>query len=118
MIKVQGYNWPFKTTFTLPGTETSVEGDKVYMIMKASMTTADASAVINQSTSLTDSGNLSGTTVTAYLDVPKETTKLIATGNYVAEFYWEVAGTPTKLYRIGKVQQVTVEDTVKDVPTA
>jgi len=114
--KKQGYDWLFKVTFTLPGNVATVEGDKAYFIMKTAATVADASATVNVSTSLTDSGNLSGTTVTAYIQVPKATTKLATAGDYVAEFYWEIAGTPTKWYIIGDTQNITVVDAVKDVP--
>jgi len=114
--KKQGYNWLFKTYFTLPGLYSTVEGDKVYFIMKTSTTVSDALATVNVSTSLTDSGNLSGTTVTAYVKVLKATTKLVTPGEYVAEFYWEIAGSPTEQYSIGDTQNITVVDAVKDVP--
>jgi len=114
MTKKQGYDWLFKTTFTLPGNESSVEGDKVYMVMKSDA--SDDAEIVEVSTSLTDSGNLSGTTVTAYVDVPKATTKDIAIGDYVAEFYWEVAGGTTKEYPIDDTQYITVIDAVKDNP--
>lgn len=115
--KKQGYNWLFKTVFTLPGLYSTVEGDKVYFIMKSSPTVTDALATINISASLTDTGNLSGTTVTTWIKVPKATTKLVTPGMYVAEFYWEVAGNPTEPYPIGDTQNITVVDAVKDVPS-
>lgn len=115
--KKQGHDWLFKVTFTLPGNESSVEGDKVYFLMKTSASVADASASVNVSVSLTDSEHLSGTTVTVYVPVPKATTAAVTPADYVAMAYWEVAGTPTKWFQIGDDLYITVVDSIKDVPT-
>jgi len=116
MNKKQGYDWNFKVSFTLPTNESSVEGDRAYFIMKASATDADSSAVVNTYTSLTDSGNLSGTAVSVNIEIPAATTKGIELGDYVAEFYWYVAGATVKRYPIAETQYITVIDAVKDVP--
>lgn len=113
--KKQGYDWLFKVTFTLPGNESSVEGDKIYFVMKTSA--AVDGETVEVYTSLTDSGNLSGTTVTAYVEVPKATTKSATAGDYVGEFYWQVAGVTTKEFPIGGTQSITVLDAIKDNPT-
>ena len=114
IARYRGYDWIFKVTFTLPGNESSVEGDKIYFVMKTE-SSVDGETV-NVSTSLTDSGNLSGTTVTAYVEVPKATTGAVTPGEYVGEFYWQVAGGTTKEFIIDGTKSITVIDAVKDIP--
>ena len=114
----QGFDWLFEFEFELPSIYTTVENDKVYLIMKKSLTDEDTDAKVNTSITLTDSTNLSSvsgkTIISGYVPVAKATTTSITPGRYYCEMYYEIQGTPTIAYDIDGNKEINIIDAVKD----